>query len=82
MDPIVIRMDHIPAALGQSVREAVEGAGLSIRRVADETGISFTTLQRKIKGQTRSTFDVVELHQIATLLHRSTASLLPEELRR
>ncbi|MGW5316752.1 helix-turn-helix domain-containing protein [Nocardia thailandica] len=75
-------MDHIPAALGQSVREAVTDAGLSIRKVAEETGIAFATLQRKLKGHTRSTFDVVELHQIATLLDRPTASLLPEELQR
>lgn len=76
----MIRMDHINTALGRGVGEAINEAGLSLRQVADMTGIPYPTLHRKVRGQGRAGFDVIELHRIASATKRPMGSLIPAEL--
>lgn len=54
------------AVVADNVRTAVESAGRSTNNLAESTGIPRVTLIRRLSGH--SSFTVVELHQIATLL--------------
>jgi transcriptional regulator with XRE-family HTH domain len=80
MDPKVIRMDHIGKELGRVVDAAIVESGLSVRHVSKESGIPFTTLNRKLRGQGKTPLNVVELYHISRVLDRSLKSLLPEEV--
>lgn len=74
-------MEHIARRVGQTVLAAIDDAGLSMRTVSVETGIAVATLSRKCNGLGRSSFDVLELVQIARITGRNVSDLLPEDLR-
>ncbi|MFI6368894.1 hypothetical protein ACIBG0_39985 [Nocardia sp. NPDC050630] len=73
-------MDHTSEMLGRVVEQALIDADVSIRKASAETGIAFTTLQRKLRGQGKTSFDVLELLALARLLQRPLSSLIPQEL--
>jgi transcriptional regulator with XRE-family HTH domain len=52
--------------LGTVVSAAIEAAGLSQNRVAEETGIPLATLNRNLRGL--YPFKYAHLHQVAELL--------------
>jgi lambda repressor-like predicted transcriptional regulator len=74
-------MEQIARRVGQTVLAAIGDAGLSMRTVSVETGIAVATLSRKCNGLGRSSFDVLELVQIARITGRNVSDLLPEDLR-
>lgn len=62
------------------MQAAMDDKGISIRQMAKDTGIAFTTLDRKLKGKGKSTFDFVELIAVAEQLDCSVSTLVPAEL--
>lgn len=80
MDHNVIHMDQIGKELARAVDDAIRESGLSVRHVADKSGISFTTLNRKIRGLGQTPLNAVELYHIAQTLKRPLSSLLPEAM--
>lgn len=68
----------ITEPVAQTIRDAIEAAGLSKRQVALRSGIAPTTLDRKLSGQTD--FTLTELHRLAKALGVSVSSLLPAGL--
>ncbi|MCW4458154.1 helix-turn-helix transcriptional regulator [Microbacterium sp. MPKO10] len=70
--------DHITAEQADKVAAAVERAGMSRTKLADLTGIPYTTLGRKINGHT--SFTAVEIYDIAIALNTAPAALMPQVL--
>lgn len=66
--------------VGVLVKEALDAAGVTITRAANETGIPYATLHRKLNPNTGrvTPFNAGELHTIALLLGCTEASFLPE----
>lgn len=76
----VIRMDQV-RAVGETVDAARREAQISIRSLANDSGIPYPTLNRKLAGKGHTTFDIIQLHLISKVLGRSLSSLLPESMR-
>jgi len=68
----------ITQAVAGLVSDAMDEAGVSQLRLADESGIPRPTLIRRLKGQ--SPFKVDELEAIASVLGCSVTSLIPKEV--
>lgn len=68
-------MEHTnnPEAVAETVRVALDTAGISLREVTRSTGIPNSTLSRRMTGN--SSFTLAEIYQIAGLLQ-----VLPSEL--
>lgn len=64
---------------GARVQAALAGAGRSLKSLSDETGIPYSTLIRKAKGQREFSFS--ELLAIAEALGVHPAALTPEPFR-
>lgn len=73
-------MDHISAELAKAVQAAMDGKGVSKRQMAADTGIPFTTLDRKLRGLGNSDFTFPELHLIADRLECRVSDIIPEGL--
>lgn len=61
----------------QAVSQVMVNAGFSRLKLAEATGIPYTTLKRKLLGVTP--FDVREVYLIARALSVPAADLLPDE---
>jgi len=66
--------------VAERVAKAIETSGLSLREVADRTGIATSTLHRKRAGHPKSPFDVDELYAIAKTLDVPAATFYPDEV--
>jgi transcriptional regulator with XRE-family HTH domain len=66
--------------LGATVAQALRDADISVRQVAAATGISLTTLLKKLHGLSASSFTVPELYSIAGAIGRPMSALIPAEL--
>lgn len=64
----------VAETVAQSVREAIEEAGSSVHATALDTGIPYTTLDRKLRNGGK--FTIEELGLLATALHKEPASFL------
>lgn len=63
-------------AVAEVVSDKMPGHGLSVKALADATGIPRTTLARRLTGH--SSFTIRELNLIAPLLGTNAISLLAE----
>lgn len=66
---------NINAEVAGLVARAMVEKDISRLRLAEETGIPYTTLKRKLLGGTSFTFD--ELYHIATALGASPSQFIP-----
>ncbi|WP_197481891.1 helix-turn-helix domain-containing protein [Rhodococcus sp. HS-D2] len=69
-------MDHIDELAAAAVRDAYKSAGVTIDKLSEDTGISFTTLKRRLSG--RTSFRLDELVRIAQALDVPFSDLVPE----
>jgi transcriptional regulator with XRE-family HTH domain len=68
----------ITEPVAETVRQAIEAAGLSKRQVAIRSGLAPTTLDRKLSG--RTDFTLTELHALSVALDVEIYSLIPSGL--
>lgn len=61
--------------VGQNVRAAFDEAGLSVNGASRESGIPYTSLDRKLKGL--SSFTVAELRRLGAITGRRLGDFLP-----
>lgn len=61
----------------QAVSQAVVAAGATISGLADEIGVPYSTLRRKLRGQ--SPLDVTDIFAIAQAIGVRPSTLLPAE---
>lgn len=66
---------NLTTATGARISEAAEVAGVSVRDLADTTGIPYTTLWRKLRG--RAVFTVEDVAVLATALGVDATTLVP-----
>lgn len=82
MGNIVIHMENIPygfsALIAERIGEAIHSSGRSLLSISTETGISHSTLTRRVKSKGASPFTVTELDRIATALGTDLISLIDE----
>lgn len=64
----------VAETVARTVRDAIEATGRSVHGLAVETGIPYTTLDRKLR---RGTFTVEELYLLGIALDREPASFFP-----
>lgn len=67
-------------AVADSVLNAIEADGISLRSVADGSGIAYATLYRKLKLN-GAPLDISELKRLADLLGRKVSAFLPDARR-
>lgn len=80
MGRTVFRMSKKPANtthFGEAVAARIVAKGLSLRNVADQTGIPLTTLHRRIRSASMS-FTLGELTRIAALLDTTAGTIVLE----
>lgn len=81
----VIRMENTPygysAQIAERIGEAIHSSGRSLRSISVETGISHSTLTRRVKSKGASPFTVTELDRIAAALGTDLISLIDESQR-
>ncbi|WP_308491068.1 hypothetical protein [Microbacterium terrisoli] len=65
-------------AIGKTVRSAILATVGSVNGAARESGIAYTTLDRKLRGL--SSFKASELRRLAKITGRSAADFLPREV--
>jgi hypothetical protein len=72
-------MDHdaYDIAVGANAHTAILQTVGSVQGAAKESGIAYTTLDRKLKGL--ASFTVAELRRLAKVTQRRTADFLPRE---
>ena len=82
MENNVIHMDNGPndysAKIAEKIGEAIQSSGRSILSVSTETGISHSTLTRRVKSRGASPFTVTELDRITAALGLDLISLLED----
>lgn len=82
MGNIVIRMENTPygysAKIAERIGEAIQSSGRSILSVSAETGISHSTLTRRVKSKGASPFTITELDRITAALGLNLLSLLED----
>lgn len=82
MGNIVIRMENTPygfsAMIAERIGEAIHSSGRSLLSISTETGISHSTLTRRVKSKGASPFTVTELDRIAAALGTDLISLLED----
>jgi len=79
----VNQTDHITPydkAVAEAVLAAIESDGMSLRSVADGTGVAYATLYRKLKLN-GAPLDIAELKRLADFLGRKVSSFLPDSPR-
>jgi hypothetical protein len=81
----IIHMENSPndfsAMIAERIGEAIQSSGRSILSVSTETGISHSTLTRRVKSKGASPFTVTELDRITTVLGLNLISLLEDAKR-
>jgi len=73
---ILACMDQIDELAAAAVREAYKAAGVTIEKLSEVTGISPTTLKRRLSGL--SSFRLDELVRIARALRVPFSQLIPD----
>ena len=85
MGNIVIHMENTPyafsAKIAERIGEAIHSSGRSLLSISTETGISHSTLTRRVKSKGASPFTVTELDRIAAALGTDLISLIDESHR-
>lgn len=85
MGNIVIHMENTPygfsAKIAERIGEAIHSSGRSLLSISVETGISHSTLTRRVKSKGASPFTVTELDRIAAALGTDLISLIDESHR-
>lgn len=85
MGNIVIHMENttygFSARIAERIGEAIQSSGRSLLSISTETGISHSTLTRRVKSKGASPFTVTELDRIAVALGTDLISLLEESHR-
>ena len=80
MGNIVIHMENTPygysAKIAERIGEAIHSSGRSLLSISTETGISHSTLTRRVKSKGASPFTVTELDRIAAALGTDLISLI------
>ena len=66
------------AEIAKGILAALDAKGVTQRTLSDETGISYPTLRRSLKGNRSFTFQ--EFYRIAAVLALKPSALLPEAL--
>lgn len=78
----VTHMENTPydysAKVAEKIGEAIQSSGRSILSVSTETGISHSTLTRRVNSKGASPFTVTELDRIAAALGLNLISLLED----
>lgn len=69
-------MDQVDERAVSAVRDACKSAGVTLNRLSGMTGISYTTLKRRLSGHT--SFRLDELVRIADALNIPFWQLLPD----
>ena len=79
MGNIVIHMENTPygysALIAERIGEAIQSSG---RSILSETGISHSTLTRRVKSKGASPFTITELDRITAALGLNLLSLLED----
>lgn len=80
MSIYIVRMSNpVTESTAEAVRSALADAQRSKQSLSDETGIPYSTLNRKLAAKTEFTFS--ELYAIASALGVSPAVLVPVQFR-
>lgn len=66
--------------IADRITNAIIVKNLNVKAISDETGISYPTLRRSLKGG--RSFTIAELERIANAINIPTSALLPEYLTR
>lgn len=66
--------------IADRITNAIIVKNLNVKAISDETGISYPTLRRSLKGGRSFTF--AEFHRIADAIHVPPSALLPDSLTR
>ena len=78
----VTHMENTPygysAMIAERIGEAIHSSGRSLLSISTETGISHSTLTRRVKSKGASPFTVTELDRIAAALGTDLISLLED----
>lgn len=64
--------------IAERITNAIIVKNLNVKAISDETGISYPTLRRSLKGG--RSFTIAELHRIAGAINVQTSALLPDSL--
>ena len=85
MGNIVIHVENtaygFSAKIAERIGEAIHSSGRSLLSISTETGISHSTLTRRVKSKGASPFTVTELDRIAAALGTDLISLIDESHR-
>lgn len=66
--------------IADRITNAIIVKNLNVKAISDETGISYPTLRRSLKGG--RSFTIAELHSIASAINIQPSMLLPDSLTR
>lgn len=64
--------------IAERIGEAIQSSGRSLLSISTETGISHSTLTRRVKSKGASPFTITELDRITTALGLNLLSLLED----
>lgn len=71
--------NYLAGQVGRAVSVALLDAGRTKRSISDETGIPYSTLNRKVAG--KAEFSLSELLLIAEAIGTTPSALLPSDFR-